>query len=148
MLTQICKYLRNWFDTRSDKTRLPYWTEEITIENGELVGFSDKLIVGQYFRVIDSLLNDGVYQYPATLKDEVFHGTIQSMAVPQEIIDLDAEISEWITANASAIASPYMSESWGGYSYSKGYTNSGSGGSATTTWEGQFADRLAPWRKI
>lgn len=145
MLGQICQYLRNWFDEDSRHNRLPSWSGEITIAGGELVGFSDRLLDGQYFRVIDSLLNDGVYQYPAELKDETFDGTVQSMRVPPDVVALDAEITDWIVKNEGAINSPYQSESFGGYSYSKGY----SGGTAQgVTWQSQFAARLAPWRKI
>ena len=118
MLTELCKYLRNWFDENSAKERLPYWDGEFTIENGALVGFSDRLLNGQYFRITDSLLNDGVYQYPALLNDETFTGRVQSMAIPPEIVELDEEIDAWRTANAAALNSPYQSESFGGYSYS------------------------------
>ena len=47
----------------------------------------------------------------------------------------------------SAAMSPYMSESFGGYSYSKGASNTASGGSVVT-WQDAFKTRLAPWRKI
>lgn len=141
MLTELCKYLRNWFDETSAKERLPYWDGEFTIADGALVGFSDLLLPGQYFRISDSLLNDGVYRYPAELRDEVFTGRIQSMAVPPEIVALDAEITAWREANASAINSPYQSESFGGYSYSLR-------GDTGATWQSQFASRLGPWRKI
>ena len=148
MIGQICQYLRNYFDKDSKKNRLPYWSGEFAISNGELVGFSNKLLNGQYFRISDSRLNDGVYKYPTnTLRDEIFDGTIQSMAVPKEIEDLADDIEEWIEKNAEAINSPYQSESWGGYSYSlrSGGTAEQGGGLA---WAGQFASRLAPWRKI
>lgn len=147
MLTEICKYLRNWFDEDSSKNRLPYWEGEFTITNGALVGFSDRLLTGQYFRIIDSRLNDGVYRYPANLSDETFTGTIQTMNIPKEITELDREMSEWVEANAAAIASPYQSESFGGYSYSlkTGLANGTIGG---VSWVSQFAARLSPWRKI
>lgn len=152
MLTQICQYLRNWFDTDSRKNRLPYWEGEITITGGVLVGFSDRLIDGQYYRIIDSLLNDGVHQWPnEQLHDETFTGTVQSMSVPPDIIALDTEIPAWITANANAINSPYQSESKspGSYSYSlKSGSGSADGGSAGLTWQSQFASRLNAWRKI
>lgn len=145
MLTELCKYLRNWFDENSAKERLPYWDGTFTIENGALVGFSG-LLNGQYFRISDSLLNDGVYQYPATnLKSETFTGRIQSMAIPPEIVTLDEEITAWRTAHAEALNSPYQSESFGGYSYS---LKSGLDGENGVSWRSQFASRLAPWRKI
>ena len=145
MLTELCKYLRNWFDENSAKERLPYWDGTFTIADGALVGFSDRLLNGQYFRITDSLLNDGVYQYPATLTDETFTGRVQSMAIPPEIVALDAEITAWRTAHADALNSPYQSESFGGYSYS---LKSGADGENGVSWRSQFASRLSPWRKI
>lgn len=149
MLTQICQYLRNWFDRDSHKNRLSYWEGEFTIESGALVGFSDRLVEGQYFRVIDSLLNDGVHQYPQDeLRDETFTGTVQSMSIPQDVIELATEISDWINANQTAISSPYASESFAGYSYTLKSGTTATGDFSGPTWKSQFAARLAPWRKI
>ena len=150
MLTQICQYLRNWFDRDSHKNRLPYWEGEFTISGGVLVGFSDRLIEGQYFRIIDSLLNDGVHQWPnEELQDETFTGTVQSMSIPPDVVALDGEIAEWVTASQDAINSPYASESFGGYSYTlKGGTTATDGTGGGVTWQSQFAARLNPWRKI
>ena len=153
MLTEICAYLRNYFDRNSRGELLPSWTEEITISGGELVGFTDRLLPGQFYRIIDSVLNDGVYRFGTdVLADETFSGTVQSMAVPQEIVLLDGEIASWIENNADALNSPYQSESFGGYSYSLRSGSSGGGDSGANTgglsWQSQFAARLAPWRKI
>lgn len=150
MLTQICQYLRNWFDHDSHKNRLPYWEGTFTVEGGVLVGFADRLISGQYYRITDSLMNDGVHQWPLEgLNDEVFTGTVQSMSIPPEIIELDTEIPAWIEAHQDAINSPYQSESFGGYSYSlRGSGSAQSSGNGSVSWESQYEARLAPWRKI
>lgn len=152
MLTEICAYLRNYFDRNSRGELLPSWTEEIMISGGELVGFTDRLLPGQFYRIIDSVLNDGVYRFGTDiLTDETFSGTVQAMAVPPEIVSLDEEIAVWIENNAEAINSPYQSESFGGYSYSlkgSGTNANGSGSNAGLSWQSQFAARLAPWRKI
>lgn len=154
MLTELCKYLRNWFDETPAKDRLPYWEGEFTISSGVLVGFSDRLLNGQYFRISGSLLNDGVWKYPpkttnpADLKDETFTGIVQSMAIPPDVVALDAEISEWRTANAAALNSPYQSESFGGYSYSLKSGSASAGVIGGVSWQNQFAARLSPWRKI
>lgn len=151
MLTEVCQYLRNWF------TRAQYFGE-FTIENGELQTQFDggaeystiKLAKGQYFRIIGSALNDGVYRYPANnLRDEVFSGAVWAMAVPPAVIALADEITAWqakYNAPDSAMLSPYNSESFGGYSYSKSGTGAGSG--EGVTWKNVFGARLAPWRKI
>jgi hypothetical protein len=50
---------------------------------------------------------------------------------------------EWELANADSINSPYQSESFGGYSYSKE-----SGGEGGMNWKTHFANELWKWRKI
>ena len=101
----------------------------------------DFLQDGQYFRILGSVYNDGVYQYPAVLTDEVFEGQIWAMRVPPAFIALSGEIDEYIAKNAE---SPYTSESFGGYSYTKATGESG----APLTWREAFASRLNAWRKI
>lgn len=138
MLTELCKELNNYFD----KAR---YFGEFTIENGELQNV-DFLQEGQYFRIVGSVFNDGVYQYPTTeLKDETFEGAVWAMAVPVEVIALSTEIDEWKAKYETADAmSPYQSESFGGYSYSKA---SGSAG-GTATWKDMFASKLNNYRRI
>lgn len=153
MLTEVCQYLRNWF------TRAQCYGE-FTISNGQLQTQYDDgmsflnvpLINGQYFRIIGSVLNDGVYKYPATgLKDEVFSGAVWTMGVPPAVLAIDKEIDEWSakynTAD-SAMLSPFQSESFGGYSYTKGGGGSSESGSSAPSWASVFGARLAPWRKI
>jgi hypothetical protein len=67
------------------------------------------------------------------------------MAVPRGFLALVAEIEAWNTKYGAGAMSPYASESFGGYSYSKGAT---AGGSNATTWSDAFASRLNAWRKI
>lgn len=144
MLTQICQYLRNWFDQDKVFCTLSVADGALAAENMRL---SDILQDGQYYRIVGSVFNDGVHRWgDLDLSDErPFSGSVWPMAIPPEIISMDTEIEEWITKNADAINSPYQSESFGGYSYSKGYS---SGEAQGVTWQGQFAARLAPWRKI
>ena len=146
MLTVICKELRNWFDIE----RL---FGEFEISNG-MIDLTDYSIQdGQYFRIIGSVFNDGVYQYPATeLTNETFDGAIWLMAVPKYFLDLVERISDWQDQYAgtdSVLMSPYQSESFGGYSYSKSSTGtSAADSSATITWRSMFAGELNRWRKI
>lgn len=143
-LTDICAYLNNYF-VRSKVAAT------ITIEGGTFS--AEFLKEGQYFRILGSDFNDGVHQYPATdLKDETFTGEIWKMIVPETIIDLSAIIKEWRTKYENAnsnMLSPYNSESFGNYSYSKGST--GSAGSGTTnpnSWQSVFSAQLAPYRRL
>ena len=141
VLTEICDYLNNYF-----------WVKKIegsfTIEDGSIT--VPALKEGQYFRIVGSTFNDGVHKYPATdLKNETFNGFIWAMAVPNTIIALTADITEWQAIHGKADSealSPFNSESFSAYSYSKG-GNSVSGGAATT-WQDVFAGRLNKYRKL
>lgn len=141
MLTEICQYLRNWFVR--EKHAGTY-----VVEGGSLG--VDFLQNNQYFRVIGSVFNDGVHQFGVDeLTDEIFTGEVWGLAVPKEIVSLANDIKEWATANKDALSSPYMMESFGGYSYSFGVSgNSITGSVSKASWQSQFAARLAPWRKI
>lgn len=148
MLTEICKYLRNWFEVTK-------YFGDFIISGGSIV-FSDgselPLLNNQYFRIVGSIFNDGVHKYTDKediLVDETFDGSVWSMAVPPVLVALAEEIADWTAANTEAINSPYQSESFGGYSYSFKYGGYNTGGGTNgATWQSQFASRLAPWRKI
>lgn len=138
MLADLCKQLNNWFDYKRVFSTFTISGGTFTVE-----GAQD----GQYIRICDSVFNDGVYQYPVSgLTDETFEGVVWLMAVPQEVVDLSAEIDAWTEKYSDVMQSPYQSESFGGYSYSKG-SSTGSDGTGTT-WSDIFADRLRRWQKI
>ena len=61
------------------------------------------------------------------------------------VIDLADEIQKWQEKNGEASVSPYQSESFGGYSYSKA-TDAETGGAVT--WQSAFKRQLSAWRKI
>ena len=145
MLTELCQELRNWFEREK-------YFGTFTIEGGQLADGSF-LQDGQYFRIVGSVFNDGVYVWPdSTLHDEVFDGAIWAMAVPPTVIALSEKIQEWNEkyggVNSSAM-SPFQSESFGGYSYTKSSGGgSGSTASSAPTWKSVFASELNKWRKI
>ena len=96
-------------------------------------------------RIVGSVFNDGVYQYPATsLTDEVFEGAVWAMALPPSIIALAAEIEEYNKSDAAKLTG-FSSESFGGYSYQKFTDGNGGDGSS---WQNIFKDRLRKWRKL
>lgn len=140
MLTELCQELHNWFERekRSGSFR---------IVDGMLE--ADFLLPGQYFRVMGSLFNDGVHQYGNDfLNDEDFTGSVWLLAIPVAVIKLSEDIDAWrakYEAPDSSAMSPYMSESFGGYSYSKG---SGSAAGSAVSWRNAFAPRLSAWRKL
>lgn len=138
MLTEICAELRNWFVVPNGVHVQTY-----TISGGSITPL-DFLQDGQYFRIIGSVFNDGVYQYPATsLTDEVFEGAVWAMAVPPTLIALSAEIEEYNKSDAGK-PSPFTSESFGGYAYTKATDANG----APIGWQKAFASRLNKWRKL
>lgn len=141
MLTELCGALRNWFET--DRINGVY-----TVENGSIA--LPFLQEGQFFRVIGSVFNDGVHQYPDFgMHDETFEGSIWPMSVPPAVLILDKDIEVWQEKNGEAAASPFTSESFGGYSYSKSSGGvSSSGNVGAITWQSTFKARLKQWRKI
>ena len=144
-MTDIFQYLRNWFDRNQ-----PKYYGNFKIENGALVG-DYKIATGQFFRIIGSALNDGVYIFgQEELSDEEFDGAIWLMAVPKDVRNLITEIEAWVEKYGgvdSANMSPYQSESFGGYSYSKASGGSSSQASVPT-WQSVFADRLGRYKKL
>lgn len=143
MLAELCQELHNWFEVEK-------FFGEFEIVDGSLI--VDGLQQGQYFRIIGSVFNDGVYQYPATdLTDEVFDGAVWAMAIPSEVVALAAAIDEWRAKNEtadSAAMSPFQSESFGGYSYTKGSGGNSSGGGSGVGWQEVFCNKLNRWRKM
>lgn len=153
MISELCKELNNWFNYTQ-----PKMFGDFVVTGGAIDSAAGNLNTllqnGQYFRIVGSVFNDGVYQYPAEgLTDERFEGAVWAMAVPPEIIALSDEIDAWKEKYGgidSEAMSPFTSESFGGYSYTKGSrasnsTGSGGGGNG---WESVFADRLNRWRKL
>lgn len=142
MLTELCQELRNWFTDDSDKH-----IGDFTVSGGKLTPLVD-LQEGQYYRIVGSVFNDGVHAYDDELTDELeFHGAVWCMKVPKEIVVLSKAIDDWLDKNSDILSSPYQSESFGGYSYTKA-SGSGSSGASGVTWQSQFASSLNRWRKI
>ena len=155
MLTQLCQELRNWFDKGQEK----YIGRIVIDDEGNMTCTNEKIQdvpvqTGQYFRVVGSVFNDGVHKRGEdSLTEETFEGAIWLMAIPQTVIDLAEEIDAWNGKYGgidSVAMSPYSSESFGGYSYTKasGGNSTGNGNGTGSDWQSVFAKRLNPWRKI
>lgn len=153
MMTELCQELRNWFNRGQ-----PVINGDFIIENGEIyvvnIAETNYLKNGQYYRIIGSVFNDGVHKYGDTdLTDETFTGSVWAMAVPPAVIALSSDIDAWIAKYGSGDAvarSPFNSESFGGYSYSKsaGGSSGDSSGSKGGSWKAAFAYDLNRWRRI
>lgn len=138
MLDEICAEIRNYFGSEDDR-----YSGKYTIVNG-VISPLDFLKNGQYFRIVGSTFNDGVYQYPASgLTDEEFSGSVWAMRVPPAFIALAGEIEEYANSDA-AKPSAFTSESFGGYSYTKSTDENG----VAAGWKSVFASRLNKWRRI
>ena len=138
MLTEICTHLHNFF-VKSEEDK--HYQKNIQIKNGVLTPSFD-IKQNQYYRIIGSTFNDGVHRFgDATdvLVDEVFYGSVWLMSVPKAFLDLVSEIEEYQAKYGQA--TPYTSESFGGYSYSKD-------DSTAASWQHAFGTRLNAWRKI
>ena len=134
MLEQILEYLHTDFT----KQTLPEQVWTIADGTMDVPG----ALSGQYIRIVGSVLNDGVYQYPLTgLTDETFTGTVQLLAIPKTVIALVDEMETWSKKNQPTA---FTSESFGGYSYSKATNADG----VAASWQDVFRARLAPYRKM
>lgn len=136
MLEQILRHLNNYFVVKNGVHKGTYSVSSGTLD-------LDFIQNGQYFRIVGSVFNDGVYKYPAEkMVDETFEGEIWAMAVPKAVENLATEIGAWCTDNPP---SAYVSEAFGGYSRTRA-TSGGTG--APATWEDVFRGRLNAWRKL
>lgn len=112
-LTRYCNQLYNYFEVGQE-------TGTFEIAGGRLE--CPFLKPGQYFRIVGSLYNNGVHQYPVyDCIDEVFTGVIFPMAVPVDFLDLvnTAEIINEFIAEYNSNPTGFKSESFGVYSYSR-----------------------------
>ena len=75
--------------------------------------------------------------------DEEFDGQVWALAVPKAVVDLSEDVAAWEQANGDAARSPMQSESFGGYSYSKGGSSS-----ECPSWREAFRGELGRWRRL
>ena len=151
LLEEVCQNLRNWF-VSYDKGDV--FSGSFEVKDGVITGQGQTktptINAGDYFRIIGSRQNDGVYIAGTdTPKDEYFNGQVWILRPPAAFLALLNDIAQWQERNGaadSANMSPFTSESFGGYSYSKGAA--GQTGGTAITWQRQFSSRLNAWRKI
>lgn len=144
MLEQILIHLKNWFEVGKVYDK---WH----IVNGVLMDKEgnqfDKLCPNQFYRITGSIFNDGLHKYTDfsdELIDETFEGSVYLLAIPSTVIKLASEIREWQDKNAAELDKPFESESFGGYSYTRGKDAQGN----SVSWQSVFRTRLNPWRKV
>ena len=146
MLEEICAEIRNWFTYRSD-----IYIGDYEITDGVIspsVDFKET----EYIRILGSRKNAGVHKLADNdlVDEEKFHGSIWLMSPPKDFLALVRAIESWqqkYGSASSAAMSPYQSESFGGYSYTKA-SGGTEGGSQYPTWQKMYADQLKRWRRI
>ena len=136
MLEAMLTHLHNWFPVRNGKH-----AGSFVIASGVLspdVG----LVSGQYYRIRGSVFNDGLHRVDGVeaLTDEEFTGEVWALAIPKAVQELAEEIAAWRESNPET---DKTSESFGGYSYSRGQSATGGVGG----WQAAFAGRLNAWRR-
>lgn len=136
MLEAILTHLHNWFPAKDGKHAGAF-----VIASGVLspdIG----LVSGQYYRIRGSVFNDGLHRMNdgEQLTDEAFVGEVWALAVPRAVQELAGEVDAWVEKNPET---DKVSESFGGYSYSRGQNASGGAGG----WQAAFSGRLNAWRR-
>jgi len=130
MLNEVMRICRNFFDAE-------HLEGSFSIKGGTI----SLPFVSRYVLIEGSKFNNGIQEYPLTdLKDEDFNGAITAVNPPDDFIDLVNDIKKYVNENKPT---PYVSESFGGYSYTKATVNGKIPG-----WQEVFADRLKIWRKL
>lgn len=145
-LSRICAVLRNYFV----RTEHDVYVKTYEIDN-HVVTPSDFLQEGQYFRIVGSVFNDGVYKWGdpndmAKLKDETFDGAMWAMRVPQSFLDL---VAEYDRLNAkieelALVSAGFASESFDGYSY----TLSSGAPAELLQWKNRLDAEFNQYRRI
>lgn len=145
-LTDLCRKTRNWFDKKRHFG--------IFDLDSEL----DFACEGQFYRLIGDVTADGqclYVDYVCTYTDGNFkvygaetahgilNGAIWEMSVPTDFLELYEKMTAWEEKNADILNSPFQSESFGGYSYSRASGKNGS----LTVWD-NFADEIARYQKL
>lgn len=142
MIGQVCAECKNYFIQKD----VDIHASNYVISGGSIspVPF---LKNRQYYRIVGSVLNDGVYQHGVDdmqLADEEFYGAVWAMRVPRDFVALVYEIQEWETNHAAALSGPFSSESFDNYSY----TMATSEGGGAYTWKDHFKGKLNGYRRL
>lgn len=138
MLETVLNHLHNWFPVTSAARAGTF-----IIVSGSLP--LTNVLDGQYYKIEGSVFNDGLHKYGDAedkLTDETFTGHIIPLAIPKTVIKLADEIKVWCESNP---VSDKISESFDGYSYTRGTDGNGS---ASGGWQAAFRKELNAWKKV
>lgn len=144
MLEEILKIINNYFYVTGEKGSYNIQNNKLTVKG--------KYIQGQYIKIEGSIMNNGVHKVlevsdnQITLEEainEEFDGVIYGLAIPRDIIRLEAKVKEFEECSANR-RSVIVSDSTGAYSRTKATDKNGN----VQTWIGVFANDLRPYRKL
>lgn len=138
MLETVLNHLHNWFPVKGAARAGTF-----IIVSGAIS--LSNVREGQHYKIEGSVFNDGLHKYGDTsdkLMDETFTGRIVPLAVPREVVKLAEKIKSWCESNP---VSDKISESFDGYSYTRG--TDGTGG-ASGGWQAAFRKELNAWKKV
>ena len=137
MLTELCAEVRNYFVIKIHNRKF-------TISGGKIAPL-DFIKENQFFRIVGSSFNDGVYKNDSNLMliDEEFCGAVWAMAVPPNFVKLAEKVNAY-NESEQAKPSAFTSESFGGYSYSRATDKDG----VPLRWQKVFAKELNPYRRL
>lgn len=143
MLTEICANLKNYFDYERH-------IGKIEIADGVITCNGERIETGQHFALFRDHFALGVYKAGDTLQDKTFDGAVWLMDIPQAVLEADTWAEAWKAKNGSASSDangPFQSESFGGYSYTKGSGANGGIGSGVFD-QATLKAMLSPYKKI
>lgn len=146
LVKEVCDYIHNYFVLDTVES-------DFVIKNKILHNDLLELYENQYFIIEGSKFNDGLFKYTtdpevSDLVDESFHGNIKELVIPRDVLKIINDIAIWQEKNADTLNSPFQSESFGGYSYSKGNSTNLAGKSRVFSWKDVFGSKLNCYRKI
>lgn len=137
MLETILNHLHNYFITKNGVHRGAF-----RIVSGALE--CDCIAENQYFIIRGSVFNDGLYKRgDEVLIDEEFDGEVWALAIPRAVVELSEKIEAWCADNP---VTDKVSESFGGYSYTKG--GAGTQSADIGGWQTAFRKELNVWKKV
>lgn len=150
MIEQVCAHIHNYFEVDENTGQRMIHPGTYTIENGIIT--LPFLVSGNYFRVMGSELNNGVFEYQAAgnyeLVDETFTGVIWKMRPPRAFLKIVEDIEDWMDKYGEIMRNPYQSEDViGVYRYTK-MTSGKVSGDFIATWENVYKNQLDQWRKL
>lgn len=138
MLETVLNHLHNWFPVTGAARAGTF-----IIVSGKIK--LDHVLEGQYYKIEGSVFNNGLHKYgdgDDVLTDETFTGRVIPLAIPKKVIKLAERIKTYCEKNPET---DKISESFGGYSYSRGTDGKGS---AAGGWQTAFRGELNEWKKV